>query len=62
MRWLRGRLLDELRDAGRAGVKVIGSRGEHDEASVAATISTMVAEGLAESLGDGRYRLPHRGD
>lgn len=62
VRWLRGRLLDELRDAGRAGVEVVGSRGEHDEASVAATINTMVAEGLAESLGDGRYRLPHRGD
>jgi len=61
-RWLRGRLLDELREAGRAGVQVAGERGEHNEAAVAATISKMVSEGLAESLGGDRYRLPHRGD
>ena len=61
-RWLRGRLLDELREAGRAGVQVTGVRGEHNEAAVAATISKMVSEGLAESLGGDRYRLPHRGD
>jgi A/G-specific adenine glycosylase len=61
-RWLRGRLLDELREAGRAGVRVAGERGEHNEAAVAATINKMVFEGLAESLGGDRYRLPHRGD
>jgi A/G-specific adenine glycosylase len=61
-RWLRGRLLDELREAGRAGVRVAGERGEHNEAAVAATINKMVSEGLAESLGGDRYRLPHRGD
>jgi A/G-specific adenine glycosylase len=61
-RWLRGRLLDELREAGRAGVQVAGARGEHNEAAVAATINKMVSEGLAESLGGDRYRLPHRGD
>lgn len=61
-RWLRGRLLDELRDAGRAGQLVAGERGEHNEAAVAATINKMVSEGLAESLGGNRYRLPHRGD
>ena len=61
-RWLRGRLLDELREAGRTGVKVSGERGEHNEAAVAATINKMVSEGLAESLGGDRYRLPHRGD
>ncbi|MFZ9218408.1 MAG: A/G-specific adenine glycosylase [Candidatus Limnocylindrus sp.] len=61
-RWLRGRLLDELREAGRVGVQVTGERGEHNEAAVTATITTMVSEGLAESLGGDRYRLPHRGD
>lgn len=61
-RWLRGRLLDELREAGRAGVQIAGERGEHNEAAVAATINKMVSEGLAESLGGDRYRLPHRGD
>ncbi|NBP82689.1 A/G-specific adenine glycosylase [bacterium] len=61
-RWLRGRLLDELREAGRAGVQVAGERGEHNEAAVAATINKMVSEGLVESLGGDRYRLPHRGD
>jgi A/G-specific adenine glycosylase len=61
-RWLRGRLLDELRGAGRAGVQIDGGRGEHSEAAVAATITKMVSEGLAESLGGDRYRLPHRGD
>jgi A/G-specific adenine glycosylase len=62
VRWLRGRLLDELRGAGRAGAQVAGERGEHNEAAVAATINKMVSEGLAESLGGDRYRLPHRGD
>lgn len=61
-RWLRGRLLNELREAGRTGVAVAGERGEHSEATVAATITKMVSEGLAESLGGDRYRLPHRGD
>ena len=61
-RWLRGRLLDELREAGRVGALVTGERGEHNEAAVAATIIKMVSEGLAESLGGDRYRLPHRGD
>ena len=61
-RWLRGRLLDELREAGRAGVQISGERGEHNEVAVAATITKMVSEGLAESLGGDRYRLPHRGD
>lgn len=61
-RWLRGRLLDELREGGREGVLVAGERGEHSEVAVAATINKMVAEGLAESLGGDRYRLPRRGD
>lgn len=61
-RWLRGRLLDELREVGRAGAQVAGQRGEHSEAAVTATINKMVSEGLAESLGGDRYRLPHRGD
>jgi A/G-specific adenine glycosylase len=62
VRWLRGRLLDELREAGRDGVLVAGERGEHSDATVTGTITKMVSEGLAESLGGDRYRLPHRGD
>lgn len=61
-RWLRGRLLDELREAEREGISIAGARGVHSEVAVAATIRAMVSEGLAESLGGDRYRLPHRGD
>ncbi len=57
-RWLRGRLMDELRDAGSQGVQIVGARGEHDDEAVAATIKALVTEGLAESLGGGAYRLP----
>ena len=33
-RWLRGRILDELRDAGPAGVSITGARGVHEKAAV----------------------------
>ncbi|MEY4036387.1 MAG: hypothetical protein RL715_606, partial [Chloroflexota bacterium] len=60
-RWLRGRLLDELRDAGAAGVKLRGARGEHDAEAVTATIEQLQAEGLIERLRGEVYRLPRRG-
>jgi len=60
-RWLRGRLLDELRDAGAAGVKLRGVRGEHDAEAVTATIEQLQAEGLIERLRGEVYRLPRRG-
>ena len=59
-RWLRGRLLDELRDAGAVGVQIRGARGEHDVADVTATIEQLRSEGLVERLPGRRYRLPRR--
>lgn len=59
-RWLRGRLLDELRDAGAAGVQLRGVRGEHDAEAVTATIKQLQAEGLIERLRGAVYRLPRR--
>jgi A/G-specific adenine glycosylase len=59
-RWLRGRLLDELRDAGATGVRVRGSRGEHGAVAVRRAITRLVGEGLAEQIESGAYRLPRR--
>jgi A/G-specific adenine glycosylase len=59
-RWLRGRLLDELRDAGPRGAQVRGSRGEHGARAVTATIKQLRDEGLVEGLGGAVYRLPRR--
>lgn len=59
-RWLRGRLLDELRDAGAAGVQLRGARGEHGAEAVTATIGQLQAEGLIELLRGEVYRLPRR--
>jgi A/G-specific adenine glycosylase len=59
-RWLRGRLLDELRDAGAAGMRLRGARGEHDADAVTATIEQLQAEGLIERLRGEVYRLPRR--
>ncbi|CAB4824959.1 unannotated protein [freshwater metagenome] len=59
-RWLRGRLLDELRDAGAAGMQLRGARGEHDTDAVTATIEQLQAEGLIERLRGEVYRLPRR--
>jgi len=59
-RWLRGRLLDELRDAGVAGVRVRGARGGHDAAAVRSAIRRLEREGLAERIESGAYRLPRR--
>ena len=59
-RWLRGRLLDELRDAGRSGVMIRGARGEHPAPAVTATIKRLCDEGLAEKVATATYRLPRR--
>ncbi|MFM8177076.1 MAG: hypothetical protein ACKN9G_05045 [Candidatus Limnocylindrus sp.] len=59
-RWLRGRLLDELRDAGQGGVIIRGARGEHPAAAVTATIRQLCVEGLAERVATATYRLPRR--
>lgn len=59
-RWLRGRLLDELRDAGAAGVRVRGSRGAHDASAVRSAIRSLADEGLAERMESGAFRLPRR--
>ena len=59
-RWLRGRLLDELRDAGVTGVRVRGSRGVHDAAAVRSAITRLAGEGLAEQVESGAFRLPRR--
>ena len=59
-RWLRGCLLDELRDAGRGGVIIRGARGEHPATAVTATIKRLCDEGLAEKVATATYRLPRR--
>jgi A/G-specific adenine glycosylase len=48
-RWLRGRLLDLLRDAdGPAWVRIAGPVGEHDPAAVEVALAAMAADGLVE--------------
>jgi len=48
-RWLRGRILDRLRDAdGGAWVRLDGRIGDHDEAGVEEALRTLAAEGLLE--------------
>ena len=59
-RWLRGRIIDELRDAGPDGAVISGARGRHDARAVDAALDGLVAEGLVEPAGDGRMRLPRR--
>jgi A/G-specific adenine glycosylase len=59
-RWLRGRLLDELRDAGASGVHVRGARGSHTATAVRSAIASLAREGLAERISSGAYRLPRR--
>jgi A/G-specific adenine glycosylase len=59
-RWLRGRIIDELRDAGAEGAVITGARGLHGAGAVDAALEGLVAEGLVEPAGDGRVRLPRR--
>lgn len=49
LRWLRGRLLDSLRDAPDGGwVELSAPIGAHDEAAVRAALEALAREGLAE--------------
>jgi A/G-specific adenine glycosylase len=61
-RWLRGRLLDRLRDAAGDGWTTIsGPLGEHDREAVAAALDALAREGLVElepGRGSSRARLP----
>ena len=48
-RWLRGRILDRLRDApDQAWVELDGSVGDHGPDAVAAAAAAMAGEGLVE--------------
>ncbi|HEY2916885.1 MAG TPA: A/G-specific adenine glycosylase [Candidatus Limnocylindrales bacterium] len=48
-RWLRGRLLDRLREAGEARwVTVTGPIGQHDTAAIAVALDAMARDGLVE--------------
>jgi A/G-specific adenine glycosylase len=57
-RWLRGRIVDRLREA-PAGtwVRIDGSIGSHGAAAVERAIAALVAEGLLDADYDGRVRL-----
>jgi A/G-specific adenine glycosylase len=56
-RWLRGRILDRLREApDGAWVEFDGAIGTHAEATVAAAVAQLGAEGMIESMGN-RARL-----
>jgi A/G-specific adenine glycosylase len=56
-RWLRGRILDRLRDVRDDGWSAVaGPIGGHDDAAVNAALATMAAEGLIE-LDGARARL-----
>jgi hypothetical protein len=65
-RWLRGRILDRLREVDGAGWATFdGSLGQHDRAAVLATVRILAREGLAEldgevmpAAGSLRARLP----
>jgi A/G-specific adenine glycosylase len=58
-RWLRGRILDALRD-GSGWVTLADSIGSHDRAAVEAALADLATEGLAERDPDDplRARLP----
>ena len=48
-RWLRGRILDRLREAEDAGWVMIGAPiGDHDRTTVARTLDALAADGLVE--------------
>jgi hypothetical protein len=61
-RWLRGRILDRLRDApDQAWTELDGAIGTHDAEAVAAALASMARDGLVELAGDGQRpsaRLP----
>ena len=48
-RWLRGRILDRLREVEGAGWVVIDAPiGDHDRTTIARTLELLAAEGLVE--------------
>lgn len=63
-RWLRGRILDRLRDLGDGAWQVFDARiGGHDQAAVEAALRNLAAEGLLElrgGAGSPEARLPAR--
>jgi A/G-specific adenine glycosylase len=58
-RWLRGRIVERLRDLPDGAWTVIGGPiGEHDAEAVGAAIDGLVGEGMIERGPDGAIRLP----
>jgi A/G-specific adenine glycosylase len=58
-RWLRGRIVDRLRDAPRGqAVAFDGPVGQHSRAAVAAALRALERDGVVELGRDGRARLP----
>lgn len=61
-RWLRGRILDRLREVdGDGWASFVGPFGEHDQAAVAAALDALAREGLVElepGVAPSRARLP----
>ena len=58
-RWLRGRIIERLRDADDgAWERLPGSIGGHDDAAVAAAVESLERDGLLECGPDGAVRLP----
>ena len=58
-RWLRGRLVDRLRDApSGAWVAISGPLGEHSASAVRTALGGLAADGLVELDAAGRARLP----
>jgi A/G-specific adenine glycosylase len=58
-RWLRGRLVDRLRDEPPGSwVAIGGSLGEHPDAAVRVALRGLAADGLVELDATGRARLP----
>jgi A/G-specific adenine glycosylase len=61
-RWLRGRILDLLRDAPDGGwTPIAGPIGAHDAAAIRLALAALSVDGLVEldPVDPGRARLPH---
>jgi A/G-specific adenine glycosylase len=58
-RWLRGRIVDHLRDVPPgAAVAIVGPLGSHPAEAVAAAVGALVRDGIVELDAAGRARLP----
>ena len=59
-RWLRGRILDRLRDAGEGWTRFEDAIGTHDITSVVEALRVLAVEGLVEidPAGSNAVRLP----